>query len=418
MVRKSCLIISIVLLVLFVQPSRAVVKNVILMIGDGMGFEQVKAASLYAYGDEECLPFEKYYRGEVTTHSANSYLQDDHATDSAASATAMATGQKVNNKVISQKSGKPIKTILEYFKEQGKATGLLTTKYLTDATPAGFAAHTKHRENYSEIADDYLKQTRPNILFGAYLASGKGLTEEKSANAGYTVVKTREQMMHAVEVVGQNSIEEVFIAGLFSPDAMPWEYNYYYPDKNPLSQLLKRSTPSYDTVPHLSEMTEVTLNILDNDPNGFFLMVEGARIDSAGHDNLIKFNVFETLEFANAFQVALDWAENRNDTLIIVTADHECGGLVVKKNCGRGFMPKVFWGSTGHTGLNVPIYAVGEGAKEFVGVIDNTEIFSIIMKLTLVPSVARGEQSRTVEGNEQTTEKITYQQTEPSNSLN
>ena len=386
MLHKLRLLIFIIVISLG-QLSQAAVKNVVLMIGDGMGFEQVKAASMYAYGDEKKLLFEKYYRGEVTTHSANSYRQDDHATDSAAAGTAIATGQKVNDEVVSQKSRKPIQTILEHLQKLGKATGLVTTKYLTDATPAAFAAHTRDRDYYSDIANDYLNQTRPNILFGAYLASGKGMTEAKAANAGYTVIKTREQMKHIVEAVDQNSIEEVLIAGLFSPDAMPWEYNYYYPDKNPLSQLFKRSMPSYDTIPHLSEMTEAALSILDNDPNGFFLMVEGARIDSAGHDNLIEFNVFETLEFTNAFQVVLNWAENRHDTLIIVTADHECGGLVVIKNRGKGFMPEVFWGSEDHTGANVPIYTVGEGAREFVGVIDNTEIFTKIMKLTCEQNV-------------------------------
>ncbi|MCJ7777134.1 MAG: alkaline phosphatase, partial [Sedimentisphaerales bacterium] len=112
-----------------------------------------------------------------------------------------------------------------------------------------------------------------------------------------------------------------------------------------------------------------------------------------------------TLEFANAFQVVLDWAGSRDDTLIIVTADHECGGLVVKKNRRKGFMPEVLWSSEDHTGANVPIYAVGVGAREFVGVIDNTQIFTIIMKLTLVPSA--------VEGNEQNVEQVTYQQKEP-----
>ena len=136
MVRKSCLIILIVLLVLFAQTSSAAIKNVILMIGDGMGFEQVKAASFYAYGEEKSLPFEKYYRGEVTTHSANSYTHDLHATDSAAAATAMATGQKIKDDVVSQKAGKPIETILEISKKMGltELTSNLQTYYVRSTT--------------------------------------------------------------------------------------------------------------------------------------------------------------------------------------------------------------------------------------------------------------------------------------------
>lgn len=392
MLRKSFLLILIAVLASPGQTSLAAVKNVILMIGDGMGFEQVKAASLYAYGKEGKLPFEKYYCGEVTTHSANSYLDPIHATDSASSATAMATGQKVNNKVISERDKKPIQTILEYLQKKGKATGLVTTVPITHATPAGFGAHTKHRDNNRDIADDYLKQTRPNILFGAYYKNGKGMTEAKATQAGYEVVKTREQMQRVVWIADMNFTEEVFIAGLFSPDAMPWEYDYYNPRRNPLSEEIKSEMPSYDTVPHLSEMTGAALNLLDNDPNGFFLMVEGGKIDKAGHKNLIEDNVFETLEFARAFLVAFNWAQDQDDTLIIVTADHECGGLRVVKTPEKpvneprkGFMPEVFWGTrekAGHTGANVPIYTTGQGAKEFVGVIDNTEIFTIIMKLT------------------------------------
>ncbi len=382
MLRKSCLLIFIAVFLSLGQTSQAAVKNVILMIGDGMGFEQVKAASLYAYGEDEKLPFEKYYRGEMMTHSANSYLDKIHATDSAASATAMATGQKVKNKIISERDKKPIQTILEYLQKQGKATGLVTTVPITHATPAGFGAHTNHREKYSNIANDYLTQTRPNILFGAYYKNGKGMTETKATKAGYEVVKTWKQMQSVVKSVDHNSTKEVFIAGLFCPDGMPWEYDYYNPRRNPLSEEIKNETPSYNTIPHLSEMTAAALNMLDNDPDGFFLMVEGGKIDWAGHDNNIEDNVFETLEFAKAFQVALNWAQNRDDTLIIVTADHECGGLKVVKERRKGFMPEVIWASEDHTGLNVPVYTTGPGAEEFAGFIDNTEIFTIIEKLT------------------------------------
>ena len=380
MVRKSLFTILFILLVLLGQTCSAAVKNVIVMIGDGMGFEQVKAASLYAYGEEGKLSFEQYYRGEVTTHSADSYKDDNHATDSAASTTAMATGQKVNNKVISQDSNEPIKTILEQLKDKGKATGLITTAPLTHATPAGFGAHTKDRDNYREIAECYLKQTRPNILFGAYYKDGTGMTEEKAKKAEYVVATTRQQMLDMAGPVDENVTEVFFMAGLFCPEEMPWEYDYYHSQK--ILFPLEESMPTYDTIPHLSEMTSAALIVLDNDPDGFFLMVESQKIDWAGHDNIIEFSVFETLEFDRAFRRVMDWAEDRDDTLIIVTADHECGGLRVVKNNRRGFMPEVFWGSTKHTGANVPVYAVGQGAEEFIGVIDNTDIFRIIMKLT------------------------------------
>jgi alkaline phosphatase len=383
MFRRNILLIVIMMLLWLSQASQGAVKNVILMIGDGMGFEQVKAASLYAYGDEEKLPFEKYYRGEVTTHSANSYLDPNHATDSAAAATAMATGQKVKNKVISEKDGKPIPTILEHLQTMGKATGLITTVPITHATPAAFAAHTRHRDRNRDIADDYLTQSRPNILFGAYYKNGKGMTDTKAERAGYKVVNTRDQMQNIVKIVEQNATDEVLLAGLFSPEGMPWEYDYYNPIENPLSDEIKTDEPTYNTIPHLSEMTSAALSILDNDPDGFFLMVEGGKIDKAGHDNILERNVFETLEFTKAFLAVSDWAKDRDDTLIIVTADHECGGLTVVNKSKKGFMPEVFWGSKPkwHTGVNVPIYATGEGADKFTGVIDNTDIYTIIMGL-------------------------------------
>jgi alkaline phosphatase len=379
--RKSHFTILFIILILFGQISRAAVKNVIVMIGDGMGFEHVKAASLYAYGEEGKLSFEKYYCGELATHSADSHLVKYHATDSAAAATAMATGQKVKNGVISERAGEPIKTILEYLKEQGKATGLITTVPVTHATPAGYGAHSRSRNNHSDIANDYMTQSRPNLLFGAYYKNGKGMTVEKAEKAKYIVAITRQQMLDMVTPVDENSNEVFFMAGLFCPDEMPWEYDYYHPQKI-LFPLEEEHIPNYDVIPHLSEMTSAALCVLDNDPDGFFLMVEGGKIDWAGHDNIIEHSVFETLEFDRAFRRVMDWLEDRDDTLIVVTADHECGGLWVVKNNRKGFMPEVFWGSTNHTGINVPIYAVGQGAKEFAGVIDNTDLCKIIMKLT------------------------------------
>ena len=136
-------------------------------------------------------------------------------------------------------------------------------------------------------------------------------------------------------------------------------------------------------MPHLSDSTEVALNILDNDTDGFFLLVEGGRIDSAGHINDIQRNIFETIEFSNAAEVVFNWAAIRTDTLIIVTADHETGGLEIDSNNGAGSFPDVTWSTTGHTAQDVPIYARGVNAYLLKGKIDNTEIYSV-MKTALI----------------------------------
>ena len=123
-------------------------------------------------------------------------------------------------------------------------------------------------------------------------------------------------------------------------------------------------------------MTDVALDILDNEPNGFFLMVEGGRIDQAGHDNNIPRNIFETIEFANSVQKAIDWSTGRNDTLIVVAADHETGGLTVVQNNGQGQFPDVQWSTTNHTNKNVPVYGWGFKAYLAGNVSDNTDIFA------------------------------------------
>ena len=129
---------------------------------------------------------------------------------------------------------------------------------------------------------------------------------------------------------------------------------------------------------HLREMTAAALDILDNDADGFFMMVEGGRIDHAGHTGNIQDNVFETLEFAAAVQEAIDWAGVRTDTLIVVTADHETGGLSIVLNKGQGNFPDVDWtGGGGHTGVNVPIYAWGANAETVGGIMDNTDLFEL-----------------------------------------
>lgn len=338
--------------VIFGEPP----KNIILLIGDGMGFEQIRAAGMYYNGTEGTLSFELLpFQGEVTTYSANSSV-----TDSAAAATAIATGRKVDNGVISLAipgDGTELYTLIEYFRDIGKSTGLVSTTYITHATPAAFAAHEISRNNTDQIALDYLQQTRPNILFGG---GGNGMSEQAANDVGYTTV------IDFAGLAGLNTSVETMVSGQFGLTYLPYEYDYFI-----------GTSSGYNILPHLSEMTVTALEILNNDPDGFFLMIEGGRIDHAGHENHIERNIFETIEFSNTVQTVLDWAGARTDTLILVTADHETGGLSLLQNNGQGVFPTVSWSTTGHTAVNVPIYAWGQNANLVFGALDNTDLFYI-----------------------------------------
>ncbi len=350
---KNLIILSLFVLLAVVSGCASSPKNIILCIGDGMGFEHVRAAAIYANGKEGTLCFESFpYRTTMTTHSANSAI-----TDSAASGTAIATGQKVNNKVLNMRipgDGSELQTLLEYFQQKGKAVGLVTTTPITHATPAAFAAHEPSRYNYDNIAEDYLTQTKPNVLFGA---GAKGMTPQAAKDAGYIVVN------NLAELRQLNTEQVSMVSGQFGKD-IPYE------------------TEWKGDLPHLSQMTETALAILDNDPDGFFIMVEGGKIDWAGHNNNLANVVGETVEFENAVQIILNWAEQRDDTLLVVTADHETGGLKVIKDNGQEKLPEVSWSSKDHTATKVPVYAWGKGACLFTGPMDNTDIHAKIIETT------------------------------------
>jgi alkaline phosphatase len=328
------------------QPAR----NIILFIGDGMGYEQVYAARCYKGAP---LSFEGLlYQADCTTHSA-----DNAITDSAASGTAIATGVKVNNGVVSLAipgDGRPLETILEFCQQRGKKTGLITTAYLTHATPAVFAAHTSHRNNLTEIGWQFLNEARPNILFGG---GGNGLDPTSTINAGYLV---------ATDTAGFDAldIQADHVSAQFGSGYMPYEYAYL------------NGTYPY---PHLTGMVIKALEALAGHEDGFFLMIEGARIDHACHDNKLPETIHETLEFDRAVQAALDWAYARTDTIIVVTADHETGGLKVTQDNGTGNYPDVTWSTGGHTAANVPVYAWGVHAALVDGAtIDNTDFFDLL----------------------------------------
>ena len=352
--------VLVALLVLVLAPlAGAQPKNVILLIGDGMGTGHVQAASWYAYGREGALFMEKLpAKAEVSTTPADGRS----IPDSASGGTALATGVKVNPGVLSQAGGKDLPTILEKYAADGKSTGLVTSESLGGATPAAFSAHTPSRKNYAEIYRSYYEKNRPNLLLGG----GWQQPEEDATKAGYKIVRTR------AELFAVDPAKTSHVAGRFSPASMPVEFDYRI-----------RADGRYDRIPHLSEMAAASLEFLASNDKGFFLMIEGGLIDHAAHRNDLVRTIYETLEFDTTVREVLRWAAGRNDTLVIVTADHETGGLAVTKGGRAGELPEVTWSTGGHTKSRLPLYAWGVGAEKFTGQIENTDVPNTILKLSI-----------------------------------
>jgi alkaline phosphatase len=289
-------------------------KNIILMIGDGMGPSHVQVAWLYAtrqLGKDLVMT-------EVMDKGQTAYMVSDTAdstvTESAAAAVQMATGVKVLAKSVGiGPDGKVLKTILEMAKEKGKATGLVTTSGITDATPAGFVAHVEKRSEEEKIAEQLVKSD-VNVLLGGrkefFLPEsekgkrkdGRNLINEARGN-GYLVVETAEEMQKAQ---GEK------ILGLFNLGNMFFEIDR------------KGSTE-----PSLAEMTAKAIDLLSKGRDGFFLMVEAGRIDHAAHHQDIAAVISDTLAFDEAIRVAYNFQKKYPDTLLMITADHETGGVAV-----------------------------------------------------------------------------------------
>ncbi len=335
-----------------VSPSRAQqVKNVIFMIGDGMGLAQVSAALI----DRDYAPMameRAQYIGLCKTYSSNNKV-----TDSAAAGTALATGVKTYNSAIGVDPDKnPVKTTLEKASESGLATGLVVTCYLAQATPAAFTAHQAARSSLFGIAAE---QTRSNVdvmIGGGMLhfyspEDSVDLISELKARH-YTVAETMEQVM---------AFDRGKLAAILAPSDLP---------------TMREGRGDY-----LPRATGKALEILSkNSKKGFFIMVEGSQIDHQCHAGSAAGCIAETIDFDNAVRVAFDFADRNPGTLVVVTADHETGGLTIPagKNA-KGVEYK--FSSGGHTGTLVPVYAYGAGAEHFKGVYDNTDIPKIMQRL-------------------------------------
>lgn len=348
-------------------------KNIILMIGDGMGVVQITSG---IYSSNKPLNFLRFKNVALMTN--HSY--DNIVTDSAASATAMATGIKTYNGAVSvDPQKKPIKTIMELAKENGYNVGVVVTSLVTDSTPAAFLSHTEDRKNEFEIALDIL-DVEPNILLGGGLKYFKDRPDQKDLleefrKKGYDIYFNWEDLLKT------NINKNNKILGLFADYGLPPAVktmanpdSKYYDYLNSKTDFNKFRSQDY-----LVQMTRFAIKYLESQNKPFILLIEGSQIDWAGHNMDANYIIAEVLDFDNAIGEALNYAERDQKTLVIVTADHETGGFAIVKGQPGKFETKFIHSS--HTSQLVPVFTFGPGSNEFSGIFDNTDIFKKIKKL-------------------------------------
>lgn len=289
-------------------------KNVIFMVGDGMG-PSYNTAYRYFKDNPNTKALEKtaFDQYLVGTQRTNPDDPKENITDSAAAATAFSSGHKTYNGAIGvTPDKKSVETVLERAKSQGKSTGLVSTAEITDATPAAYAAHIDSRDKKNDIAKQFYNdringQHKVDVLLGGgakYFGKENGDIDKKFKKDGYDVVKNKQQL-------AQSKKDQVL--GLFGDKNMPLQIDA--PKQNPL----------------LSDMQDAALSKLSKNKKGFFLMVEGASIDKQGHANDITGVMSEMSGFETAFENAMKYAKQHKDTLVVATADHSTGGLTIGK---------------------------------------------------------------------------------------
>jgi alkaline phosphatase len=353
-------------------------RSIILLIGDGMGEGQRTAACWQAVGQGGQLAMDAMpISGWSRTGSA-----DNAVTDSAAAGTALATGVKTNNGMVSiDPYSRTLTTILEHAQARGMAVGLVTTVQMTDATPAVFASHVSHRSMMTEIASQMMghqvdvllgggeDEFLPGTETGCYpeageRTDGRNLIDE-AVVAGYTYVCTPTAFA-AVPVTTTH------LLGLFADEGMTRPFS-----------------------PTLAQMTQKAIDILSQDSDGFFLMVEGGQIDWACHANDATNAITDTIDFDAAVVVAQSYAATNPNALVVVTGDHETGGMSVSLSPtgnpgedGPFYMPDatpfyVNWTTTTHTAADVPTTAQGAYAGLLNGTSENTHIYSVMFQAAI-----------------------------------
>ena len=329
-------------------------KNIILMIGDGNGLTQISAA-MYNNNNKHAL--EQF--PVIGFHKQHSY--SDLITDSAAGATAFACGVKTFNFAVGlDKDTVACKTILEEAKEQGLAAGLIATSSIVHATPASFIAHQPMRVMYENIALD-IAHSEVDLLIGG----GKRFFDRRK-NDDRNLYKELQESGYTVYDYSQKEFRELSLNANKN-------FVYFSADNQPLPAVAGRTyfpSACYRGAEFLEKHSK---------GNGFFLMAEGSQIDWAGHANDGQHMLQEAQDFNKAIQKVLNFAKKRGDTLVIVTADHECGGLAINPESKMSNL-KLKFTTNNHTASLVPVFAYGPMAEEFAGIYENTEIYHKMRK--------------------------------------
>ena len=329
-------------------PSDNTIKNVIFMIGDGMGLEQISCGWVLNGGHLNLDNF-------AVTGLSRTYATNRLITDSCAGGSALATGVKTQYYYMGvDPEGNPVPSLLHLAQEQGKKTGVAVTCRINDATPLDFVGHSLDRDEEEINAAQYVNSgvdflTGGGMQFWQNRSDGRDLVKEMT-DQGYTFVDSRERL---------NQVKKGRVLGLFAPLEMD---------------------PALDRGPVLEDCATKAIELLDNE-KGFFLMIEGSSIDDWCHRQKVGYMAEELFDFDRTIGKVLQWAEKDGHTLVVVTADHNTGGLTLLGGSLEERTVKVHFSTKGHNGIMVPVFAYGPHAEEFTGIHENEEVSRIIRKL-------------------------------------
>lgn len=318
-------------------------------MGDGMGLTQISAGT---FSNNNASNFERF--NVIGLHKP--YASNKLITDSAAGATAFSCGVKTYNGAIGVDADTiSVGTILEEAEMKGLSSGLISTSSITHATPASFIAHNKYRKNMEAIAEDFLKT---EIDF--FVGGGRKHFDSREKDSRDLIDEFRKKGYHMSSYF-EEELKDIKV----DPSK---NFGYLTSSEEPL-----RKTEGRDYLPNA--VSKALGHLPSHGDNGFFLMIEGSQIDWGGHANNLDWVLSEWKEFNGVIGQVLDWAEKDGETLVVITADHETGGLAIQPDSKMGDIKGAFT-SDYHTGTMIPVFAFGPGAEAFGGIYENTAIYN------------------------------------------